>query len=100
MKYTRGFSAKKESNPTRSDARVEAKELVSFTGPITKIEDDRVQFHLATRYLEKDDYVQCQFAEKSDVLSLNKGESVTVYGNLAKVDTVVKFENCRLYGGS
>lgn len=64
-------------------------------GTITNIDDDRVQFHMEVRLLDKDRYVECKFINRSDVLPLDKGTVVTVYGELSKVSNdVVKFDNC------
>ena len=77
-----------------ADARVDKKELISFSGVISKIDGDRVQFHIEKRFLDKDQYVECKFAVRSHVLPLDRGEEITVYGDLSKVGDAVKFENC------
>ncbi len=93
----RWLVGEKESNPTRSDARVESEQIFSFVGTITKIEGDSLQFHFEVRYLQKDDYVACKFQNENDVLPLDRGQTVTLYGKLDNVGTVVKFKDCHLY---
>ena len=70
---------------------------MAFTGKITNIEDDKVQFHIEKRWLWKDDYVECKFENKGDIISLDKGDMVTLIGNLDKVSGVVIFKNCGFY---
>ena len=96
------------SNPTRLDKRVDDNELFGFTGAITKIEDGKIQFHIAILDAMKDRYVECKFDNKASVLSLDVGNRVTVYGDLdeafptglqstvgLKNSLVVKFKSCR-----
>ena len=98
----------KASNPTRLEKRVEDNELFGFTGAITNIEDDKIQFHIDIHLTAKDEYVECKFDNKASVLSLDAGRRVTVYGNLyeafptglrsavgLKNDLAVKFKSCR-----
>ena len=49
----------KETNETRSEARVKSRPVLSFEGPVTKIENEKVQFHFDIRDLAKDEYVEC-----------------------------------------
>ena len=84
----------KESNPTRSDDWVDQKQVWRFTGKISKIEDNRIQFHIETRLGQKDDYVECRFKTKDYVLNLNRNQTVNVLGKLDKVSNAVKFKDC------
>ena len=99
----------KTSNPTRLEKRVDDKEVFGFTGAITNIEDDKIQFHIAKLDTKKDEYVECEFDDKGGVLSLDAGLQVTAYGRLDaafptgplgrfgfKDNQAVKFKNCHL----
>lgn len=102
--------SEKEGNPTRLKSRVDSEENRSFAGPITNIEGGKVQFHIRKVAAEKDEYVECEFMSESDVLPLNKGDNVSVNGDLHKAfptgalgdfgfkdSKAVKFKNCQLY---
>ena len=64
----------KDSNPTRMEARINRKEQYGIVGEITKIEDEKVQFHIEETELGKDKYIECKFPGKNHVLSLNRGQ--------------------------
>ena len=78
---------------------------VRITERITKIEDDRVQFHievkdfasafLSGRFDFKDAYVECKFPEEQYVYRLNREDTIGPYGKLDKVGNVVKLKNGR-----
>lgn len=95
----------KESNSTRSERRVDVEWGVRITGRITKIEDDRVQFHIDVKDFEsaffsgnldfKDLYVECKFPKKSYVYKLDRGDTVSLYGKLDQVSNAVKLKDCR-----
>ena len=95
----------KESNSTRSERRVDEEWGVGITGRITKIEDDRVQFHIEVKEFKsaffsgsldfKDLYVECKFPKKSYVYQLEIGDTVSLYGKLDQVSNAVKFKDCR-----
>ena len=87
----------KISNPTRMDARIDRKEQYGVIGEITKIEDDKVQFHIEELYLEKDKYVECRFPSKNYVLRLNRGQIVKLSGKLNKVNSKIELTDCRLW---
>ena len=102
--------SEKEGNPTRLKSRVDSEENFSFAGPITNIEGGKVQFHIRKVAAEKDEYVECEFRNESDVLRLDKGNNVSVNGDLHKAfptgvfgdfgfkdSKAVKFKNCQLY---
>ena len=104
------LKSEKEGNPTRLESRVDSEENFSFAGPITNIEGDKVQFHIRKAVAEKDEYVECEFRGESDVLPLDKGDNVSVNGDLHKAfptgvlgdfgfkdSKAVKFKNCQLY---
>lgn len=87
----------KASNPTRSDLRVDQSPVISFGGEITNIDGKKIQFHIDKQYLKKDRYLQCEFAQKWDVVHYDLGQTVTLFGFLESVGTVVKLGNCGDY---
>lgn len=84
----------KELNPTRVDRWIDQRQIRAFHGSITKIDDSKVQFHIKERFLASDLYVECKFANRNSVLLLNKGQNISVYGHLTRVNDVIVFENC------
>ena len=87
----------KESNPVRSDVRVDQRQVISFEGEITNIDGKTVQFHIDKRTLKKDRYLQCEFARERDVVLYDRGQTVTLFGFLEGVGKVVKLDNCGDY---
>ena len=87
----------KASNRTPSNTRVDQRQVMSFEGEITDIEDRKIQFHIDTVYWGRDGYVQCEFSEERKVIYFDKGQTVFLYGFLESVGTVVKFGNCGDY---
>lgn len=89
------FHAEQKRNPVRFDRMMEDEGRYGFTGIVSKIDGDKVQFHLSRRSLKRDDYVECRFKSEDDVVRFSVGETVTLYGNIAEVGRIVKFEECR-----
>ena len=103
------LSSEKDTNATRLEKRVENEERFGFTGQITEIEDAKIQMHVSKQHGEKDEYLECKFDSESKVTNLDKGGTVTVYGNLDKAfptgklgdlgfkdNRALKFKNCRV----
>ena len=90
-----------ESNSGRVDSWIDGKWGFRITGVITKIENEKVQFHIEIKeFIEspfdfKDLYLECKFPEKSDVYYLNKGDTVNLYGRLDEVGNAVKLKDCQ-----
>ena len=89
------FHREKELNPVRFDSIKDAGGYYGFTGIISKIDGRRVQFHIEKRRLKKDEYLECEFSETDEMLNLNVGATVTIYGYLAEAGRIVKLKQCR-----
>lgn len=107
-KLYRGFEQEKSSNPTRLESRVDRNEVYAFSGNISNIDGDTIQFLVDEKMLERDAFVECQFPSESYVLQLNVGQEVTVYGKLTEAfqgglfgitgdSRAVKFHACGFY---
>ena len=92
------FQAEKERNPVRFDRIMEDEDLFGFTGIVSRIDGSTIRFHIAERRLRRDLFVECEFRESQDMLSLSVGEKATLYGKIDKAKRVVRFEECRLAG--
>ncbi|MDE2780761.1 MAG: hypothetical protein OXI91_13960 [Chloroflexota bacterium] len=90
----------KALNESRSELREEKREVHSFVGPITEIDGSTVRFRIEDRLLQRDTWLECEFASERSILSLDAGQMVTLYGFLKDVDRVVKFDKCGFYGNS
>ena len=91
----RFFNAEKERNPVRFERIMEDKDRYGFYGVVSKIDGTKVQFHIAKRRMRRDEYVECRFEDKDDLLSFSVGDRVTLYGRIADTGRIVKFEECR-----
>ena len=91
----RFFNAEKERNPVRFERIMEDKDRYGFYGVVSKIDGTKVQFHIAKRRMRRDEYVECRFKDKDDLLSFSVGDRVTLYGRIADTGRIVKFEECR-----
>ena len=98
-----GLLAEKDGNPTRLKNRVERKEIWRFTIIISKIEGKRIQEHFDELMAATDPYIECEFKSERQIISLNVGQSVDVYGTLYEAfkakqfwpdGKAVKFRNC------
>lgn len=89
------FQEQKELNPVRFEQMLDDRGLYGFTGIISEIDGSTVHFLVFQRFMRKDETVECNFEDKDDVLSLNVGEVVTMYGNLVKAKRVVRLKDCR-----
>ena len=90
------YQEEKTKNETRLKGLVDQKEIRAFHGVVDRIDGTKVQFLHTENVLEKDTYVECKFREEKQVKKLNVGEAASVYGTLASVNGIVKFDNCRL----
>ena len=91
----RFFNAEKERNPVRFERIMEDKDRYGFYGVVSKIDGTKVQFHIAKRRMRRDEYVECRFEDKDDLLSFSVGDRITLYGRIADTGRIVKFEECR-----
>ena len=75
----------KHNNSTRLEKRVEDRELFVVVMTITNIEGSRIQQHLHKDPNWLDDYAECDFPDRNSILHLNRGDQVTVKGDLHEV---------------
>lgn len=87
----------KTLNESRSKLREENREVHSFFGPITEIDGSTVRFRIEDRPLQRDTRLDCEFSSERSILSLDAGQTVTLYGFLKEVSRVVKFNKCGFY---
>lgn len=102
------FEREKSTNPTRLEDMVARNEVRAFSGTIKAIEGAAIQFHIDEKMLERDAFVECAFPSEDDIMSLNIGQKVTVYGKLHEAfsgglfgatgdSRAVKFKDCAFY---
>ena len=103
-----GFEEEKLNNSVRLNRRVDSEEVYAFSGNISEIKGNAIQFLIDERDRGRDAFVECAFPSETYVLRLNLGQSVEVYGKLHEAfsgglfgatgdSRAVKFKDCAFY---
>lgn len=103
-----GLEGEKSNNPVRLNRRVDSEEVYAFSGSISEIKGNAIQFLIDERDMGRDAFVECAFPSETYVLRLNVGQSVTVFGKLHEAfsgglfgatgdSRAVKFKDCAFY---
>lgn len=95
-----------DANPSRLRER-EHNEEIKFQGPIDWIDERKIRFYVeSSKSSVNDKYIECNFDSDSDLAPANKGDHVTVEGELVRAfrgrlfgfgeTEAVVFEDCRI----